>query len=43
MTWGNNRYGYRPSEALLARLTPERRRIIQPLWPIHTPVNHEKF
>ncbi len=41
--WGNNRYGYRPSDALLARLTPERRRIIQPLPPMYPPVNHEKF
>lgn len=41
--WGNNRYGYRPSDALLVRLTPEHRRIIQSLPPIHPPVNHEKF
>lgn len=36
--WGNNRYGYKPSEELLERLTPERRKIIQPLAPIHPPV-----
>lgn len=36
--WGNNRYGYRPSDALLARLTPERRRIIQPLPPMYPPI-----
>ena len=36
--WGNNRYGYQPSDALLARLTPERRRIIQPLPPMHPPI-----
>ena len=36
--WGNNRYGYQASEELLARLTPERRQIIQPLSPIHPPV-----
>ena len=29
--WGHSRYGYQPSADLLARLTPERRRIIQPL------------
>ena len=29
--WGHSRYGYQPSADLLDRLTPERRRIIQPL------------
>jgi hypothetical protein len=29
-SWGNFRHPYRPSEALLNRLTPERRSIIQP-------------
>lgn len=29
-SWGNFRHGYRPSPELLARLTPERRRIVQP-------------
>ncbi len=29
-SWGNFRLGYKPSEALLARLTPERRKIVQP-------------
>ena len=29
-SWGNFRHGYQPSEALLARLTPERRQIVQP-------------
>ena len=34
-SWGNFRHDYRPSEALLARLTPERRQIVQPraAWP----------
>ena len=30
-SWGNFRYGYQPSPELLARLTPERRKIVQPL------------
>lgn len=29
-SWGNFRHGYQPSEALLSRLTPERRQIVQP-------------
>ena len=32
--WGNTRFGYQPSEELLARLTPERRQIIQPIPPL---------
>ena len=31
--WGANRWGYLPSEELLERLTPERRKIVQPLEP----------
>ena len=31
--WGNDRYGYQPSPELVARLTPERRKIVQPLPP----------
>ena len=31
--WGNDRYGYQPSPELIARLTPARRRIVQPLPP----------
>ena len=31
--WANDRYGYKPSPELIARLTPERRKIIQPLPP----------
>lgn len=29
-SWGNFRHGYQPSPALLQRLTPQRRRIVQP-------------
>ena len=31
--WGFDRYGYQPSPELISRLTPERRRIVQPLSP----------
>lgn len=31
--WCSTRLGYQPSEELLARLTPERRRLIQPIAP----------
>ena len=31
--WGNTRYGYRYSPELLERLTPERRKILQPVPP----------
>jgi hypothetical protein len=31
VSWGNTRHGYRYSEELLARLTPERRKILQPV------------
>jgi hypothetical protein len=30
-SWGNFRHGYAPSAELLARLTPERRKIVQPM------------
>ena len=30
-SWGNFRHGYQPSPELLQRLTPERRKIVQPL------------
>jgi len=33
-SWGNFRYGYKPSEELLSRLTPSRRQIVQPLQMI---------
>ena len=29
-SWGSNRYGYQPSEELLARLTPRRRKMLLP-------------
>jgi len=32
-TWGNTRYGYTYSQELLNRLTPERRKILQPIPP----------
>ena len=35
--WANDRYGYVPSEALLSRLTPERRKIVQPVPPRRPP------
>jgi hypothetical protein len=35
--WGHSRYGYEPSGALLERLTPERRKIIQPIPPRRPP------
>ena len=31
--WGNDRYGFQPSPELIARLTPARRKIVQPLPP----------
>jgi hypothetical protein len=33
VSWGNTRYGYRYSPELLARLPPERRRILEPIAP----------
>jgi ectoine hydroxylase-related dioxygenase (phytanoyl-CoA dioxygenase family) len=35
--WGTTRYGYEYSEALLNRLTPERRKILQPVPPLRPP------
>ncbi len=32
-TWGSTRHGYQYSDELLARLTPERRKILQPITP----------
>jgi hypothetical protein len=32
--WGATRFGYAYSQALLERLTPERRRILQPIDPL---------
>jgi hypothetical protein len=37
--WGGDRYGLMPSPELISRLTPERRKIVQPLPPI-TPPDH---
>ena len=34
-SWGNTRHGYRYSDELLARLTPQRRRVLQPVAPRH--------
>jgi hypothetical protein len=33
VSWGATRYGYRYSDELLARLTPERRAVLQPIAP----------
>jgi ectoine hydroxylase-related dioxygenase (phytanoyl-CoA dioxygenase family) len=35
VSWGSTRYGYAYSPELLARLTPERRKILQPIAPRH--------
>jgi len=35
--WGATRFGYEYSPALLDRLTPERRRILQPVQPVRPP------
>lgn len=37
VSWGNTRYGYEYSQALLDRLTPERRAILQPIPPRRPP------
>lgn len=34
--WGSTRFGYQWSDELLARLTPERRHILQPIRPVTT-------
>ncbi|HKC75269.1 MAG TPA: hypothetical protein VKF37_13890, partial [Chloroflexota bacterium] len=34
VSWGATRYGYQYSPALLERLTPERRKILQPIPPL---------
>ena len=33
-SWGNFRHGYQPSTELLERLTPQRRKIVQPQVPV---------
>ena len=35
--WGSTRYGFEYSQALLDRLTPERRKILQPVSPLRPP------
>jgi len=35
-SWAATRFGYTASEAFLERLTPERRRIVQPVPPVRT-------
>ncbi|MDA0708618.1 MAG: phytanoyl-CoA dioxygenase family protein [bacterium] len=35
--WGSDRYGFQPSPELLGRLTPPRRKIVQPLSPKRPP------
>lgn len=36
-SWGSSRHGYRPSAELLARLTPTRRKIVQPVEAVLPP------
>ena len=38
VSWGSTRYGYEYSPALLDRLTPARRKILQPITPSRPPV-----
>jgi len=38
VSWGSTRHGFVPSAELLQRLTPERRRIVQPMQPKLPPV-----
>lgn len=40
LSWGVSRHGYQASPALLERLTPARRRIVQPMAPKTPPVVH---
>jgi ectoine hydroxylase-related dioxygenase (phytanoyl-CoA dioxygenase family) len=37
-SWGRTRFGYEYSQALLDRLTPRRRQILQPVPPSRPPV-----
>lgn len=41
VSWGATRYGYRYSAELLARLTPERRKILEPIPPRLPPEKEE--
>lgn len=36
-SWGHSRFGYEPSDELLARLTPVRRKMVQPIAPTRPP------
>ena len=38
VSWGATRFGYTYSQALLDRLTPERRKLLQPIAPLRPPV-----
>ena len=38
VSWGATRFGYTYSQALLDRLTPERRKLLQPIAPLQPPV-----
>ena len=42
-SWGNTRYGYQYSDELLARLTPERRKILQPIVPLRPPADDQRI
>jgi hypothetical protein len=35
--WGATRFGYEYSQELLDRLTPERRKLLQPVQPLRRP------
>ena len=37
VSWGSTRYGFEYSQALLDRLTPERRKLLQPIAPLRPP------
>ncbi len=37
-SWGSSRHGYRPSSELIARLSPTRRQLVQPIEPVLPPV-----
>lgn len=37
-SWGATRFGYEYSQALLDRLTPARRQILQPVKPLRPPM-----
>ena len=41
VSWGATRFGYEYSQALLDRLTPERRKILQPVPPLRPPGKHD--